>query len=69
MFFTLITQVSDSSKMMMITTMGAMMMMMMMIDDGDEVDDEDDCGTMEDRAHTMQWPVSLANGPRQRVKH
>ena len=63
MLFTLITHVSDSSKMMMITTMGAMMMMMktsMM---------KMTAVTMEDRAHTMQWPVSLANGPSQRVKH
>ena len=64
MFFTLITQVSDSSKMMMITTMGAMMMMMMMSSMMKMT-----AVTMEDRAHTMQWPVSLANGPSQWVKH
>jgi len=64
MLFTLITQVSDSSKMMMITTMGAMMMMMMMSSMMKMT-----AVTMEERAHTMQWPVSLANGPSHWVKH
>ena len=65
MLFTLITHMSDSSKMMMITTMGAMMMTMMMMTSMMKMT----AVTMEDRAHTMQWPVSLANGPSQRVKH
>ena len=60
MLLTLITHVLDSSKMLMITTMGAMMMTSMM---------KMTAVTMEDRAHTMQWPVSLANGPSHWVKH
>ena len=64
MLFTLITHVSDSSKMMMITTMAAVMTMMMMTSMMKMT-----AVTMEDRAHTMQWPVSLANGPSQGVKH
>ena len=62
MLLTLITHVLDSSKMIMITTMGAMMMMMTSMMKMTAV-------TMEDRAHTMQWPVSLANGPSHWVKH
>ena len=62
MLLTLITHVLDSSKMTMITTMGAMMMTMTSMMKMTAV-------TMEDRAHTMQWPVSLANGPSHRVKH